>query len=577
MQPFKKILHPKKTGKIKNMRKILLTSIAIFALLSANAQTHHFKFKVENKSELNELTRIISIDNYKDGFVWAYANDSEFEKFSKFNYKIEELPLRDNSAKVINMATTVAAMSNWDKYPTYEVYIEMMNKFATDYPDICKTVSIGTSKNGREILALKISDNVDINEEEPEFFYTSSIHGDETTGFVLLLRLADSLLSNYVVSKDVNNIVNNFELFINPAANPDGTYYGGNSTVSSAQRYNANGIDLNRNFPDPRAGQNPDGNSHQPETIAMMNFAGEHNFIMSANFHGGEEVLNYPWDTWSSSQNINPDDNWFYQTNVDYVNTSRVIKPDYYTHLISTGVTEGGDWYVITGGRQDYMNYWHHCKEITIEISLTKLLSSDLLKNYWNYNKQSLLDYIEESGFGFGGTVTNSEGQAVDAKIEIIGHDKDNSWVKTDPIVGDYHRPIAPGSYDVTYSALGYLSQTKTVYVSDWKTLTIRNIILETDTGISSENKQEISIIPNPFNEYTTFNFYLENESSVSISLFSYIGKQINIRSYSNLPSGNQTIKWEISKEMPEIVPGIYFYKIQTDTNSFTGKIIYTK
>jgi murein tripeptide amidase MpaA len=45
--------------------------------------------------------------------------------------------------------------------------------------------------------------------------------------------------------------VNSAELWINPNANPDGTYYGGNSTVASARRYNNNGYDLNRNFPIP--------------------------------------------------------------------------------------------------------------------------------------------------------------------------------------------------------------------------------------------------------------------------------------------------------------------------------------
>jgi len=49
--------------------------------------------------------------------------------------------------------------------------------------------------------------------------YTSSMHGDELTGYVLMLRLIDSLLSTYGTNPRVTNLVNNFEIWINPLAN----------------------------------------------------------------------------------------------------------------------------------------------------------------------------------------------------------------------------------------------------------------------------------------------------------------------------------------------------------------------
>lgn len=547
----------------------------IFAFSNITAQTHHFKFKVENKEKLNTLTKIISIDNYKDGYVWAYANNKEFNEFSKLKYTIEELPLRDNNAKATLMADTLAEMANWDRYPTYEVYIEMMNKFATDYPDICKIINIDTTVNGRELLALKISDNVNTNEAEPEFFYTSTMHGDETTGFVLLLRLADSILSNYVVVKDINNIVNNFEIYINPNANPDGTYAGGNSTVSGATRYNANNEDINRDFPDPINGEVP---PYEQETQAMMNFAGQHHFVMSVNFHGGIEVVNYPWDVWTTTVNAPADADWFIKTGTDYVNTARTINPNYMTSYNSTGVTEGGDWYVIYGGRQDYMNYWHHCKEVTMEISDFKLLPTDSLHNFWNYNKQSLFDYIEEAGYGFNGTVTNINSDPLDAKIEISGYDKDNSWVVTDPANGDYYRPIAPGTYDVTYSSPGYISQTHTVTVTDWKTTTIKNVILGTTTEVSPVNSFMANVFPNPFKDKTTFSFYLNKKSDVNLFIYSYTGKLIKQLNYQNLDTGKHEITWDnLNNTKTKIPSGIYFYKIQSETQSYTNKIIISK
>lgn len=64
-----------------------------------------------------------------------------------------------------------------------------------------------------------------------------------------MLRLIDTLLSSYGTDQRLTNLINNLEIWICPDTNPDGTYYGGNNSVSGARRYNYNGYDLNRNFP----------------------------------------------------------------------------------------------------------------------------------------------------------------------------------------------------------------------------------------------------------------------------------------------------------------------------------------
>ncbi len=89
--------------------------------------------------------------------------------------------------------------------------------------------------------------------------------------------------------------MDNLEIWINPLANPDGTYGLGN-TISSPTRYNANGYDLNRNFPDPIT----PNTVKQKETLDMIRFMRKHKFVLSANFHSGSEVVNYPWDRWLS-------------------------------------------------------------------------------------------------------------------------------------------------------------------------------------------------------------------------------------------------------------------------------------
>ncbi|MGE0089211.1 MAG: M14 family zinc carboxypeptidase [Bacteroidales bacterium] len=440
------------------MKKIiylfLFSNLLPFITNGQEINEYYFKFKIESKSEIEKITQLISIDNVKDNYVFAYANQSEMAVFEKLGYNIEFL--QKDIPKSIIMADSIHEMANWNRYPTYEVYQQMMRNFQLNYPSICKLDSIGTSIQGRQLYVVKISDNVTSDETEPEFFYTSTMHGDEATGYVLMLRFIDSLLTGYGSNSEIDKLINSIEIYINPNANPDGTYRGGNSTVTSATRYNANNEDLNRDYPDPRKGLN--NPPQEPENQAMMNFASSRHFVMSANFHGGAEVMNYPWDTWTTSQNPHADVNWFKKICTDYVNSARKVKPTYMTDTYSSGITEGGDWYVITGGRQDYMNYWHHCREVTVELSSTKLLGVENLDYYWRINRQSLINYLKECAYGFHGTVKNSAGNPLKGAISIENHDQlnDSSIVYSDATIGDFHRPIDTGIYTVVCSVVGY-------------------------------------------------------------------------------------------------------------------------
>jgi hypothetical protein len=370
------------------------------------------------------------------------------------------------------MAETPEDMEDWNAYPTYDVYVSMMQNYANNYPDICELIDAGETIEGRNILFLKISDNVSSREAEPQFMYSSTMHGDETTGYVLMLRLIDSLLTTYGTDTRITNIVDSIEIWINPNANPDGTYRSGNDTVSGAIRYNANYVDLNRNFPDPWIGDHPDGNPWQPETIIMMDIASANQFVMSANFHGGTEVVNYPWDGFTSSVNTHADDAWFQFISHEYADNCQANSPPGYMDGFNDGITNGGDWYVIHGGRQDYFTYFHYGRETTIEISDIKLLPASQLPDHWNYNKESFLLYLEQTFYGIRGNITFDPGVSDPiAKIEIIGHDKDNSEVYSDPVTNSYWRLIKAGTYSITFSSPGYATQTlDNILVNDYET-----------------------------------------------------------------------------------------------------------
>jgi len=291
---------------------ILLFTASLFAQRLDNKYFQenwevYFQFNIQSPIELQKINSIVSIDKLDQNVVYAYADEKGYNQILDLGYKLEILP-HPGDVENISMSGNLTSIEEWDVYPTYEAYVQMMQQFAANYPNLCRLVDAGTTVQGRNIFFAVISDNVDQHEAEPQFMYSSTMHGDETTGYVLMLRLINHLLTNYDMDAQVTNLVDNLEIWINPNANPDGTYRTGNNSVSGARRYNANSVDLNRNFPDPADGLHPDGNAWQPETIAMMNIAQHNNFSLSANFHGGAEVVNYPWDTWSRTH---PDNLWY--------------------------------------------------------------------------------------------------------------------------------------------------------------------------------------------------------------------------------------------------------------------------
>lgn len=430
-------------------------------LVAGEWTQYYFRFELTDKAQLPDITKIVSIDNVKGNWVYAYANDSEWAEFGKLGLKTQLLPAPSSEFPVV-MSSSASEAKDWDTYPTYSAYVAMMNGFASSYPNLCQIINVGTTVNGRAILVAKISDNVASEEKEPEVLLTSTIHGDETTGWILMLRLIDTLLSQYGTDPRLANIVNSMELYIGPNTNPDGTYYGGDNTVASARRYNANGIDLNRNYPDYDGSLNE--GAIQPETQALMDFANAHSFVFGINYHGGAEVVNYPWDY---TYTLHPDDAWFISSSLVYASNAQANGPSgYFTSVSSNGITNGADWYVIAGGRQDWMNYTRNGREVTIECSNTKLPAASTMPNYWNYNYEAMLSYLEQSLYGIHGTVVDAYGNPLSATINISGYDNTYSTVETDATHGDFYRYLQPGTYTLTVTTPGYDPQTVQVTVS---------------------------------------------------------------------------------------------------------------
>ncbi|MCX6248856.1 MAG: M14 family zinc carboxypeptidase [Bacteroidetes bacterium] len=541
--------------------------------LFANSREIYFTFQIFDREEIPVLTRIISIDNVKGRDVYAFANKSEFSNFLDLGYAYNLLPHPGSllSEQELNMGGNQKSGKSatvWNFYPTYDQYVAYMQGFAADHPAICRLDTIGTSVQGRLLLAVKLSDSVNVNRGLPEFLFTSSIHGDETTGYVMLLHLIDSLVSNYGSVPRVTNLLNNFQIYINPLANPDGTYAGGNGTVSGAQRYNANGYDLNRNFPDPADGSHP-GGTWQPETKAFMHYDSIHHFVMSANFHGGAEVLNYPWDTWSR---YHADDTWEQFVCREYADTVHLHSPAGYLTDYNNGITNGYAWYRITGGRQDYTTYFHYGREVTMEISAVHLIPANTILNYWNYNRRSLLNYIEETAYGINGQVTDTAtGNPLKAQVFITGHDIDNSFQYSNASSGWYYRPIAQGNWALTYSCLGYF--TKTIHginVTNRSTTRINARLVPLDFGVIDKTRKNFTLVyPNPSNGNIHLLLPEGGSGSFNYSVFDMTGKMIQSGTLNG--AGEKVV---FAVDLTHLPKGIYLLKLDGGTSVYENKFI---
>mgnify|MGYP001794469380 CR=1 FL=1 len=291
----------------------------------------------------------------------------------------------------------------------YEEMTWLLKDYAKNFKNIARLYNIGSSVQNRKLWVMEISNNPGKHEPgEPEVKYIANMHGNEVVGREVLLQFIQYLCLNYGQYRRVTDLVDTTRIHILPSMNPDGYEMaasdGGRWNIG---RKNADGVDLNRNFPDqffPSTTGDP-----QPETMAVMKWIDSIPFVLSASFHSGALVANYPYDdnpSGQSSYSATPDDDVFRQLARSYseahptmhlANTPWKCKDVPREHFID-GITNGAKWFSITGGMQDY-NYVHsNAFEVTLELGCEKFPNASSLPEYWQDNKEALLVYLEQVG-----------------------------------------------------------------------------------------------------------------------------------------------------------------------------------
>ncbi|CAG0903852.1 unnamed protein product [Cyprideis torosa] len=280
----------------------------------------------------------------------------------------------------------------------------------------------------------------------------------------------------------VTKLLDETRIYIMPSMNPDGHEHAYEeyqrlrtsslprsdpTQIVLPGRANANGVDLNRDFPDDLIPRSVLA-ERQPETQAVMDWALSSHFVLSANFHGGFIVANYPYDACrnpydvclQSSYSVSPDDDLYRNISKVYAMANPRMGHvecqcgrDH--ECYPGGIVNGHVWYSVRGGLQDWSYLHTSDTHVTVEVSCDKFPPDETLESYWEDNEESMMAYIEQVHQGISGFVldeatgspivsgASEDDQKRDIRIYVEGNDRSVGVSKA----GEYFRLLLPGSY----------------------------------------------------------------------------------------------------------------------------------
>jgi carboxypeptidase T len=374
---------------MKNSKATLLLLMMAIAIIPALAQQEKYsKVKIYNDSRnAYEQRKFIYNDlqvdhcHFEEGGFVAEIGESEVQKLKASPYQYEILVddvaanfVRTNDiskfydsdrqyastaqsrGKFAETCKQVASIiptptmfvpGSMGGYYTYSQMDSIMTVLETNHPTLFDKFSIGTSIEGRTIWAVKISDNVNLDENEPEVSFNALQHCREAISGTSLIFFMEYLMQFYngaTPDPKVVQLVNNREIFIIPCMNPDGYVYNQTTNPGGGGNWRKNrrplgggefGVDLNRNYnadwgncssPTPLGTVASCGNGaatsanntywgtapfSEPETQAFRDFVAAHNFRMSIDQHSEGAYNTVPHGRFSAHMTHNLIDSQF--------------------------------------------------------------------------------------------------------------------------------------------------------------------------------------------------------------------------------------------------------------------------
>jgi len=297
---------------------VLFLAVLLLAQTVAAEQPDYMQVRVyyEDKQGWEDLmARHLDIASREMNSFDIITLPEELEELRQSGFRTEVI---HESLKKL-FSSRLDATKDMGGYATLsEIYAYLDNLRAAHPSIVSAKTHIGYTLEGRDMWAVKISDNPDVEEGEPEVLYTAAIHAREVITPLTLMHFMDHLTDNYGIDSAVTDLVDNRQLWFVMPVNPDGYYHneviapGGGGMWRKNRRNNGDGtfgVDLNRNYsynwgyddfgssPDPESQvYRGTGPFSEPETQNMRDFAVAHNFVIVLYLHSYGNFLLYPWE-----------------------------------------------------------------------------------------------------------------------------------------------------------------------------------------------------------------------------------------------------------------------------------------
>ena len=291
------------------------------------------------------------------------------------------------ASRLYNISSRDFDYGSMGGYYTHDEVVEHLVELSEDYPNVVSELQyLGESYEGRPIYAVKLSDNPNSDENEPEVLYTGLHHAREPMSYMNLFYYMYWLVENYNIEDEATALLNNREMWFIPMVNPDGLVYneginlngGGmqrknhrNTCSSNDDQYDWDGIDLNRNYSYQWAfddeGSSPDLCSQtyrgsapfsEPETQIIRDFVEDHDFPIVLNYHSYGNLLIHPLGYIAGLLPPEPDLSIFREFGDEMTM--------YNNYLMGTGIETVG--YTVNGEACDWMYGEHGIYAYTPEI-----------------------------------------------------------------------------------------------------------------------------------------------------------------------------------------------------------------
>lgn len=319
-----------------------ITAIVILLAISTIAQNYkQVEIFINEMKDIEQLQTFgLEFDHphlTKNNSIEVFLNDAEFDllKQTGFNYKIiidnwyeyyEQLPKLTEQEKLnfredskLRFGVEGFHLGSMGGYMTLAEVNAELDTLKNLFPNLITSKQIiGYTNEDRPIYMVKISDNPEVDENEPEVLYTALHHAREPQSMMQMFYFMYYLLENYNTNSTVNYLVNNRELYFIPVVNPDGYEYNRTTNPNGGGMWRKNrrnnggsyGVDLNRNYgpynywnaPNGGSSTSPSSDTYrgtapfsEPETAAIRDFLASKKIKNALNYHTYSNLLIYPY------------------------------------------------------------------------------------------------------------------------------------------------------------------------------------------------------------------------------------------------------------------------------------------